>query len=316
MSGVRSSLGNNAGRLARSAVYRAPVLRGAAARFRPRACVLLYHRIATPPSDPFGQAVSPERFARQLEAVRSRYHVMSAGELVGRLRGHDYPDGTVAVTFDDGYADTLAAAYPVASACGVPIHVFVTIGPIAAGADAFWWDELSVLAPTGKDGFRELHDELRRLPAGAREARLGALRNGRPRPSEGVVGRPLTAAELVELASLPLVALGGHTVSHPALGGLPLAEQLVELSEGRARLEQLAGVPVDVLSYPFGKEADVSRETRELAAKVGYAAAFLSTPRAVVPSSDRFALPRLAVHDWPADVLLARIAEVLGPVRV
>ena len=39
----------------------------------------------------------------------------------------------------------------------------------------------------------------------------------------------------------------------------------------------------------------------------------MTVPRALVPSSDPFGLPRLAVHDWPAERLLGRIAEVLGP---
>ena len=99
------------------------------------------------------------------------------------------------------------------------------------------------------------------------------------------------------------------------LGALPPDEQRHELAGGRARLEELTGASVGLLSYPFGKETDVTETTRRLAAEVGYSAAFLSTPRAVVPSSETFGLPRLAVHDWPPEVLLRRIADVVGPVQ-
>jgi peptidoglycan/xylan/chitin deacetylase (PgdA/CDA1 family) len=310
---VGGSIGRAVGRTGRRALYGTRGLRTLAARVRPRACVLVYHRIAQSRSDPFGQTVTPERFAHQLDAVRRRHHVMSVNELIGARHTADYPDGTVAVTFDDGYEDTLTAAYPTAAGLGVPIHVFVTAGPVAAEEDLFWWDELDALSSAGRGDYRALHHELRHLPTATRETRLAALRNGR-RVHEPEAGRPLTRAELAELASLPLAAIGSHTLTHPTLGALSSAEQLVELSEGRRRLEELTGVRIDVLAYPFGKDADIARETPRLAAQAGYVAAFLSTPRVLVPSSDPFLLPRLSVHDWPAERLLERIVEVLGPV--
>lgn len=308
------AVGTGVGRAIQRALYGPPAIRTFATRLRPRACVLVYHRVGEPPSDPYGQAVAPERFARQLDAVRSRYHVLAVDDLLERLQGRDYRDGTVAVTFDDGYADTLTQAYPLAAGLGVPIHVFVTAGPVVAGARQFWWDELAALTAPDRSDHHVLHDQLRRLPAGAREERLATLRNGDAAGDEEIAGRPLTATEVTELAGLPLAAVGAHTLTHPQLAALPAAEQLIELVEGRRRLETLTGRSIDVLAYPFGKRADVSSQTRRLAADAGYVAAFLSTPQSIVPSSDRYALPRLTVHDWTAEVLLQRIADVLGPV--
>ena len=312
---IGGSVGKAVGRAGRRALYGTRGVRAWATRLRPRACVLVYHRVGEPTSDPFGQAVAPERFARQLDALRSRHHVMSARELVEGLHARDYPDGSVVVTFDDGYADTLLAAYPAAAAHSVPILVFVTAGPVAAQDDLFWWDELSALPAAAGAAYAALHDEVRHLPAAAREARIARLRNGGPVAREAHLGRPLTRAELAELARMPLATIGGHTLTHPTLAALPAEEQLHELSEGRRQLEALTGAHVDFLAYPFGKEADVTGETCRLAGQAGYAAAFLSTPRAVVPSSDVFALPRLTVHDWEPELLLRRIADVLGPVR-
>ena len=312
---VGGAVGSGVGRIGRRVLYATPGVRGVAARLRPRACVLLYHRVASPESDPFGQAVAAERFAEQLEAVRSRFHVMSLDELIGSLHAGDYPDETVAVTFDDGYADTLTTAYPIAGSLGVPLHVFVTAGPVSAADEVFWWDELAALAPVDGGGYGRLHDELRRLPAVEREARLADLRNGGRSQEAPDAGRPMTPDEVAELARQPLAAVGAHTLTHPALAARPTAEQLFELTEARRRLEELTGTGVDLLAYPFGKEADVSAETRRLAAEAGYRAAFLSTPRALVPTSDLFGLPRVAVHDWSADRLVERVGEVLGPLR-
>ena len=307
------AVGSAVGRMGRRVLYGTPGLRGVAARLRPRACVLVYHRVAAVETDPYGQAVHPDRFAAQLAALRGRHAVLPLEELVRGLHKRDYPDGAVAVTFDDGYADTLETACPAAATQDVPVHVFVTTGPIEAGEPIFWWDELAALAPPGASGYGALHDELRRLPSAAREARLGELRGGRPRAARVDAGRPLTLAELAELARLPSVGIGAHTVTHPALAARPAEEQSAELGDARARLRELTGREVGLLSYPFGKEPDVGPETRRLARDAGYAAAFTTVPRAVAPSADPFALPRLAVHDWSAERLLDRVAEVLGP---
>ena len=307
------ALGRAVGRTGRGIVYRTPLVRSLASRLRPRACVLVYHRVAAVEVDPYGQAVHPQRFAQHLKALRRRYRVVALGELVRGLHDRDYPDGAVAITFDDGYADTLEEGYPAAAALEVPIHVFVTAGPVAAGEAAFWWDELATLAPHGERGYGVLHDELRRLDPAGREARLEALRDGGRRQADAA-GRPLTAAELAELATLPLTDIGAHTVTHPALAMRPLAEQREELGGARTLLAELTGVTVDLLSYPFGKPVDVSSVTRRLAAEVGFEAAFTTVPRALVPTTDPYALPRLAVHDWPPEQLLGRLASIVGPV--
>lgn len=310
--------GSGLGDRVRRAIYRPPFA-AVARRLRPRAAVLLYHRVAeTDPGagDPFSQAVPPELFAEHLALLSRRYRVVAAGELAERLaRGgrSSLPDGTIAVTFDDGYADNLEAAAPIAARLGVPLTVFVTVEPVLDGS-AFWWDELAARrneAPETGEG-ADLHARLKRLPAAERRRAVAAAG---PEPSPGAAlawGRPLTAAELARLAALPGIEVGSHTLSHPSLAALPEAEQLRELAGSRARLAALAGRPVRLLAYPFGKAGDVSAATRRLARQAGYLAAFTSDAGRIVPSSPRWALPRLAVHAWPADELARRLAECFG----
>lgn len=250
--------------VARRLIYRPP-FRAVGARLRPRAVVLLYHRVGEPAVDPFGQAVSPATFASHLEMLRNRYTVLPLPDLLAR-----FPDGAVAVTFDDGYADNLTAAWPVAARLGVPLTVFVTVQPVL-DEKPFDWDE--------------------------REDQ----------------GRPLTVAELRELAALPGVGIGAHTMTHPRLATLSAGEQRRELAEGRARLAELIGRRVDLLAYPFGKPGDLAPETPHLAAEAGYRAAFLSQAGRIVPSSPRYLLPRLSVHDWPAGELARRLEECFDP---
>ena len=79
---------------------------------RPRPVILMYHRIAEALIDPWDLAVSPDRFAEQLDCLRRSRHPLRLSEFIARLRDGTLPDDAVAVTFDDGYADNFLAAKP------------------------------------------------------------------------------------------------------------------------------------------------------------------------------------------------------------
>lgn len=122
----------------------ASLVRGALGRLRSppaRAVILLYHRIAPVDVDPWGLAVTPEHFTEHLEVLK---HVATPvaldqiGLAVPPARG---PGLTVAVTFDDGYADNLHAALPLLERFDVPATFFVSAGLVECGGE-FWWDRL------------------------------------------------------------------------------------------------------------------------------------------------------------------------------
>jgi peptidoglycan/xylan/chitin deacetylase (PgdA/CDA1 family) len=106
--------------------------------------VLLYHRIEHASTDPQLLCVSPEHFAEHVELIAERYEPVRLQDLVTALREGELPSQAVAITFDDGYADNLAAAKPVLERNGVPATVFVASGWIG-GDRMFWWDELEFL---------------------------------------------------------------------------------------------------------------------------------------------------------------------------
>ncbi|HEX5719024.1 MAG TPA: polysaccharide deacetylase family protein [Thermoanaerobaculia bacterium] len=268
-------------------------------RLWPRAVVLVYHRVSETQDDPYGQAVRPETFARHLEILAREHPIVPLRDLIGRR----YEDGAVAITFDDGYVDNLSEAMPIAAK--VPITVFVTVDPVLDGG-RFWWDEIAGIEP----GLRgKLHSRLKGLPGRERRGRIAAL----AWKDDSDRGRPLILDELRDLASRPGVEIGAHTLSHPSLALLPAVEQERELAGAKARLEEVLGRPVTLLAYPFGKPGDVSEETEDLARRAGYRAAFTTVPRRLVPSSPLFALPRLTVHEWPAETLAQRVRELINP---
>ena len=111
---------------------------------RPRAVVLVYHRIGTGAIDPWQLTVDPEVFAGQMETLARDWSPMSLVELVDGFRRRRLPERGVAVTFDDGYADNLEVAAPILLEHAIPATLFVATDLIDAGG-APWWDELASL---------------------------------------------------------------------------------------------------------------------------------------------------------------------------
>jgi peptidoglycan/xylan/chitin deacetylase (PgdA/CDA1 family) len=103
--------------------------------------VLLYHRVAELEFDPWEVAVSPGTFESQLAMLSRRFKAVSLGRLRADLVAGRLEPRTVAVSFDDGYADNLTVAKPLLERFGVPATVFVVTGMFEGRAE-FWWDAL------------------------------------------------------------------------------------------------------------------------------------------------------------------------------
>jgi peptidoglycan/xylan/chitin deacetylase (PgdA/CDA1 family) len=103
----------------------------------------------------------------------------------------------------------------------------------------------------------------------------------------------MTADELVELAARPGHRLGAHGSTHAMLTRQTDDVKAVELASNRADLQQLLGVTVDTLAYPYGA---CDLRTTEIAGEVGFALACSVDPDPVTADSDPLRLPRLEVH--------------------
>lgn len=110
-------------------------------RFEHRALILIYHRVTEMASDPWMLSVSPHNFAEQLEVIRKHELPISLRGLNAALGERRLRRRSVAVTFDDGYADNLHEAKPLLERYGVPATVFVATG-VLDSRRGFWWDAL------------------------------------------------------------------------------------------------------------------------------------------------------------------------------
>jgi peptidoglycan/xylan/chitin deacetylase (PgdA/CDA1 family) len=291
-------------------------------RLRGGAIVLGYHRVADSSWDPFELAVSPGNFAEQLEILRRQTTPVSLGELLESLQNGERPRRAIAVTFDDGYADSLTTIKPLLERAGVPASVFVVTGWLGREP---WWDRLArILAPSrvlpeslrlrvGRNEHTWILDhyadprarkplvwELYRLLAPVTPDQRMALLVEISR----VVGFPtgdrpehrcLTREEVALLADGSLIQPGAHTDSHVGLGGLEVQAQQAEIETSKAVLEEVLGRPVPGFSYPHGS---MNGDTRRLVRQAGFSYGCGSRPDAVFPESDPFELPRVWVPDF------------------
>lgn len=293
--------------------------------------VLLYHRVARVEHDPWELAVHPKRFDEHMAAMRDRFLPLSLRALIAGARERPPKPRSVAVTFDDGYQDNLLAAKPILEHYGVPATVFVLSGLVDSN-EPFWWDQL-VHVCTESDRLPErvelelagerisfdlgsltrheachvLGRQLRQLGEETRRAALRQLAVAlgvRSAASPGAM-----TSDMVHTLDGGLVEVGAHTVTHPLLSRLPRDLQLREMRAGKTRLEGILGRAVTAFAYPHG---DNSRVTRACALEAGFEVACTTAPAVVTQRTRRHAVPRLAVGDWPAETLVARIEALLS----
>lgn len=101
----------------------------------------MYHRIATPATDVWEIAVSPQHFETHLQVLQQTTRVVPLSQLVDELAKGTLERKTVALSFDDGYADNFETALPLLEQYSTPATFFLTSTPYRA----YWWDELELL---------------------------------------------------------------------------------------------------------------------------------------------------------------------------
>jgi peptidoglycan/xylan/chitin deacetylase (PgdA/CDA1 family) len=293
------------------------------ARWLGGAMILGYHRVAQVMYDEYGNCVSPENFAEHMAVLRKYARPINLSTLVQHLEEGTLPEKSVAVTFDDGYADNLYNAQPVLKQYEIPATVFICTGSMGK---EFWWDELERLVmsslsnpetlclqsgeitfqweqPTGLNAEGNLQGNLMRrnflqtlyhflLPLDHEERCnvMEAIRTWSVLPIEqSIETRAMNPEELLLLSKNGLVELGAHTRTHPMLPNLTLEKQMDEIFSSKSDLETLLGRSVTGFAYPNGQvTADAVRMVRE----AGFGYACTSPHNVVRPGCDPYQLTR------------------------
>ncbi len=116
--------------------------------------------------------------------------------------------------------------------------------------------------------------------------------------------RLISLEEVKQMGGSPLIEVGAHSVTHPALPELPLASQRAEIQESKSFLEALLNQPVSCFSYPHG---DYNAGLMSVVREAGFTSACTTAAGSVSKQSDCFALPRFHVLDWNGEEFRSRL---------
>ena len=298
--------------------------------------VLLYHRVGGVEPDPHRVNVALGAFEQQMAWLASHCAPLPLTELVDRARRRVLPPRAVALTFDDGYLDTLTNASPILSRYSLAATCFVATEGLE-GPHVYWWDRLAaLLLGAGErpevllldlpDGPRRVATATRgerlfahglvyhavvALPVAAREEVLAQIAAWAPDAVTDRDCRRMSGAELRDLARQG-VDIGAHTVHHPQLPRYDRATQVGEIADSRVTLERIIGVPITHLAYPFGA---FDETTVAAAAEAGITHAFTCEPRALAAGDALLALPRIDPQERQLDRFIGRVTQTLAAGR-
>jgi peptidoglycan/xylan/chitin deacetylase (PgdA/CDA1 family) len=191
----------------------------------PHMTILLFHRVTnTIPRD--GLTIGVERFRELCRRLRSGYHVVPLADVFRHLQdGTTPPPRTVAITFDDCYADNLPAA-EVLHEHGLPAAFFVPTDYVGTSRPFPWdaklpplpnlsWADLRRMASLGHtiESHSASHVDFGRIdPAQAREELTASRKLIEDRLGQPVryFAFPFGSARNIRPEQLPLVRETGY----------------------------------------------------------------------------------------------------------
>jgi peptidoglycan/xylan/chitin deacetylase (PgdA/CDA1 family) len=331
---------------------RAKMAGGTVARlFANKSLILMYHRVSIPGTDPWALCVTPENFEEQLQVLKDAFTVVSLRDLAEALRHHRVVDRTVAITFDDGYADNLHNAQPLLDAFDLPATIFITTG-ILTRTREFWWDELEqmllndrplphklVLATTAGERIWHVTSEpenqnMKTMRAwegepGSRMALFHDIWESMlrlPRDEQDSVLEQLLASSESTLTVRPshrslsageIKAISQHGLidigAHTVSHPLLTAHsENVQRQEIEDSKSQLEGLTGNQISCFAYPFGDHSETSARLTRELGFECACTTVENTVWRFSDPYRMPRLAVENWSGNEFAKRLHGLLG----
>lgn len=283
----------------------------------PRLSILIFHRVLSRPDPLVPGEIDVARFYRLMTLVRTGFRVLPLEEAVRRLAHGDLPPRALAITFDDGYADNHDFAAPILQQLCLPASIFVASGFLDCGR--MWNDSIvECIRRTERSGvdlgFLGLPPQSLGSTSDRRDAIdriLRAVKHFHPEERTRLVaelhrvcGRPelpddlmLTRHQVRSLARMGMT-IGAHTVNHPILQSIGMAEAEREIAEGRVELERLIGSSVTLFAYPNGRpEIDYGACHVELVRRLGFVAAVSTACGHNRAETDPFQLRRFSPWD-------------------
>lgn len=283
---------------------------------RGRLSILIFHRVLPQP-DPLSPAEpDAQHFDQLMRWVKSWFNVIPLDHAAEALRADELPARAAAITFDDGYADNRTIALPILQKHGLTATFFIATGFLDGGR--MWNDTVIEAIRATNDPQLDLSalnlgSHLIRTDTEKRAAIANIIQSIKylaPADRLTCASRiadtlkaelpntlMMTSEQVREMRAAGML-IGAHTVSHPILARLNIADARREIGESKERLEGILGNTVMLFAYPNGKPGiDYREEHAKLVDNLGFSTAVSTAPGTADSQSDYFQLPRFTPWD-------------------
>ncbi len=258
---------------------------------------------------------------------RDGWDIVGLDEAVRRIAHGVAATPFAVLSFDDGYRDTLSRALPVLERMQAPFTVYVPTGAVTRELYAWWLalralfrahEEVAIECMGRRFECSDLTAKIAALKAAASWVHQDYRRNFELAPTFAAYGiSPAALAEeyfldcdeLRALARHPLVTIGAHTTSHPALSTLEPGQARCEMADNKIYLERLLDQAVTHFAYPYGDPRACGGREAEIARELGFLSAVTAEASPIYPEHRHrmHRLPRVAVRpDETAETLYYR----------
>lgn len=278
--------------------------------------ILTYHRVLRE-TDPVFDDITSDMFKAHLSALKHTFNVVRLDEAVRMLNSKCLPPRAVAITFDDGYADNFEIALPILNDFQMPATFFIASGFIDHGI--MWNDivrcacknamENEIRDYVSNHGMQS-SDNVSRLRKQIMQKNLSALkylplgeRTEKARAFAEVMGQAESESLMMtwdQVAQLPAygVEVGAHTVNHPILTSISVAEAEQEIRECRAALQDATSQKISSFAYPNGNPAtDYDANHLRILRELGFDTAVTTRFACAKYGDSPLELPRLGLWD-------------------
>jgi peptidoglycan/xylan/chitin deacetylase (PgdA/CDA1 family) len=301
--------------------------------------VLSYHHVV-PDMGTSHHDVTVQQLDAHLKFLKSWFRIVPLEQVPALLSGRidrDY----VALTFDDGYEDNFQHALPLLQRHDVPATVFLIAG-LTGGNAIPWYDECRVYLPflantdiggveasavplltaltSIMSGRGALEDRIERALEAMKDATsdactaiLGLMRRRYGQTGDHLVSRRFKIMRWDQVREMGRhgVTFGAHTMTHPILTKLPIAQIESEIQRSGAVIERQVGTPCKTFAYPNG---DFDHRAVDVLSRHGFIVACTQQFGVNRPGANPLTLKRIGMGCTPDYVLAAKVSGLVTPV--
>lgn len=315
---------------------------------RARSVVLTYHGVLSGADDSYQYLnqnfVAAQAFEQQVRFLRERYRPIRLADLIACYECKESPPPrSLALTFDDGFANNYTVAFPILQKYEIPFTIFLTTGMLNNPGAMLWTERakrtlflarrrsvtlviqghrLSLRLESSREreeAARRIVLALKRMPPAERDPALTGLEEAcgaqRLGPEHLERYQFLSWSEVRAMAAQG-VEFGSHSVSHPILSTLHEVDLEREIGESKRAIEAQICSECYAFAYPNGSPLDFGPREQASLRTAGYRCAFALNGSLNDLRTNLYALDRVNIsREFDGPLFEAAVSGVLSRLR-